>query len=178
MSQDNDGTPIYSQFSQSPFTPLPYAHSTFPIAPFGSSPFAFRPFQPLQPTPQHVARRSPMSNQPQGEAMSAFTDGVSKLDGTLERSRATKLPARCKIEEVNIYSGQSASQKGVLLKRRKKDQSNSADLDDNKEKKSIQSWKDAWVVQLIHIRGARHGEFGRPPKQGVDLWSKVTTELA
>ncbi|MCO5577712.1 hypothetical protein L7F22_031544 [Adiantum nelumboides] len=89
-----------------------------------------------------------------------------------------KLPARCRIEEVNIDGGQSASQKGVRLKRRKKDQSNSADLDDNKEKKSRESWKDTWVVQLIHICGAKHGEFGRPPKQGVDLWSKVATKLA
>ncbi|MCO5550863.1 hypothetical protein L7F22_004357 [Adiantum nelumboides] len=178
MSQDNDGTPIYSQFSQNPFTPPPYAHSTFPIAPFGSSPFAFRPFQPLQPTPQHVARRSPMPNLPQGGVMSVFTDGVSKQDGTLEQSKATKLLARRKIEEVTIDGGQSTSQKRVRLKRQKKDQSNNADLDDNKEKTSRESWKDASVVQFIHIRGARHGEFGRPPKQGVDLWSKVATELA
>ncbi|MCO5562199.1 hypothetical protein L7F22_056843 [Adiantum nelumboides] len=110
--------------------------------------------------------------------MSAFTDGVSKPNGTLEQPRATKLLARRMIEEVAIDGGQSTSQKGVHLKRRKKGQSNIADLDDNKEKKSRESWKDAWVVQLIHIRGARHGEFGRPPKQGVDLWSKVATELA
>ncbi|MCO5572028.1 hypothetical protein L7F22_025779 [Adiantum nelumboides] len=174
----NDGTPIYSQFSQSPFTPPPYAHSTFPIALFGSSPFAFRPIQPLQPVPQHVAKRSPMLSQPQREAMSAFMNGVSKPNSTLEQLRATKLPARHRIEEVAIDNGQSTSQKGVRLKRRKKGQSNIADLDDNKEKKSRESWKDAWVVQLIHIHGARHGEFGRLPKQGVDLWSKVATELA
>ncbi|MCO5613095.1 hypothetical protein L7F22_067369 [Adiantum nelumboides] len=110
--------------------------------------------------------------------MSAFTVGVTKPDGTLEQSRVTKLPARCRIEEVTIDGGQSTSQKGVCLKRRKKGQSNNADLEDNKEKKSRESWKDGWVVQLIHIRGAKHGEFGRPPKQGGDLWSKVATELA
>ncbi|MCO5555616.1 hypothetical protein L7F22_009161 [Adiantum nelumboides] len=41
-------------------------------------------------------------------------------------------------------------------------------LDENKEKKSRESWKDAWVVQLNYIRGAKHGEVGQTPTHGVD----------
>ncbi|KAI5062686.1 hypothetical protein GOP47_0023225 [Adiantum capillus-veneris] len=64
-------------------------------------------------------------------------------------------------------------------KGRKKNQASMASPDEGrKDKKGRENWKDAWVMQLIHICGTMHDDFGKPPKQDVDLWSKVVTQLA
>ncbi|MCO5605238.1 hypothetical protein L7F22_059418 [Adiantum nelumboides] len=176
MSQDNDFNPLFSQYTQSSYSP-PLVHGSFPVSPFGGSPFGFRPVQPLKPKSHHVARRSALPSQPQVEVTATPTmmaDKVANMDMDLPQQRAvTKLPAKRKIQEVDTDLGE----KGV--KGRKKTQPHKAGTDENnKEKKGRENWKDTWVVQLIHVRGAMHNEFGKTPKQGVDLWSKVATQLA
>lgn len=52
------------------------------------------------------------------------------------------------------------------------------DVDGHVEKQSIARWKDAWVIQLIHIRGRMHKVFSSPQKQRVDLWQAVKNEMA
>jgi hypothetical protein len=38
-------------------------------------------------------------------------------------------------------------------------------------------WKDEWVVQLIEQRALMKQQFDAPPKQGVDLWTRVAAEV-
>ncbi|MCO5572370.1 hypothetical protein L7F22_026123 [Adiantum nelumboides] len=40
------------------------------------------------------------------------------------------------------------------------------------------AWKDDWVVSLIHLRGSMDEEFMKPQKPGIDMWSKVSSQLA
>ncbi|KAI5080329.1 hypothetical protein GOP47_0005808 [Adiantum capillus-veneris] len=40
------------------------------------------------------------------------------------------------------------------------------------------AWKDDWVVSLIHLRGSMDDEFMKPQKPGIDMWSKVSSQLA
>ncbi|MCO5586972.1 hypothetical protein L7F22_040917 [Adiantum nelumboides] len=89
-----------------------------------------------------------------------MADKVAHMDMDLPQHRAvTKLPAKRKIQEVGTDMGE----KGV--KGRKKTQPHKAVTDENnKEKKGGENWKDAWVVQLIHVRGAMHDDLGKTPK--------------
>ncbi|KAH7447829.1 hypothetical protein KP509_01G123200 [Ceratopteris richardii] len=40
------------------------------------------------------------------------------------------------------------------------------------------AWKDDWVVSLIHLRGSMDEEFLKPQKPGIDMWSRVSSQLA
>ncbi|MCO5606351.1 hypothetical protein L7F22_060539 [Adiantum nelumboides] len=50
--------------------------------------------------------------------------------------------------------------------------------DEEDDGKGKGKWKDLWVNQLIHIRGAMNEEFNNPLKQEVNIWAKVATQLA
>ncbi|MCO5559092.1 hypothetical protein L7F22_012684 [Adiantum nelumboides] len=103
-----------------------------------------------------------------------MADKVANMDMDLPQQRAvTKLPAKSRIQEV----GTDVGEKGV--KGKKKTQTHKAGINENnKEKKGRENWKDAWLVELIHVCEAMHNKFGKTPKQGVYLWSKVATQLA
>lgn len=40
------------------------------------------------------------------------------------------------------------------------------------------AWKDHWVAMLVELRGCMNDEFMKPQKQGVDMWTRVATEIA
>jgi hypothetical protein len=45
------------------------------------------------------------------------------------------------------------------------------------EEAQTRLWKDNWVLQLIEQRAQMKEQFDAPPKQGVDLWTKVAAEV-
>ncbi|MCO5603771.1 hypothetical protein L7F22_057923 [Adiantum nelumboides] len=171
MSEDTDLIAVYSQYTQSPYSP-PLVHGSFPLSPFGGSPFGFRPFQPTKTTSQQIARQSPLPFQPHGEASATQVEGATTPSIDAAQPTLTKLPAKKRIARLNS----EITSKGNATKGRMKAQVSLEDT--TKEKKGRENWKDAWMVQLIHICGAMHAEFGKTPKQGIDLWSKVATQLA
>ncbi|KAH7289689.1 hypothetical protein KP509_30G014500 [Ceratopteris richardii] len=58
------------------------------------------------------------------------------------------------------------------------DDSDVHDGDVANEKQAIMRWKDAWVAQLIHIRGRMQASFAGPQKQRIDLWQVIKNEMA
>ncbi|KAI5064295.1 hypothetical protein GOP47_0020965 [Adiantum capillus-veneris] len=67
QEMDSQSPSSYSQASQD---------CSFPISPFGGSPFGFRPFHPpIRPATQHIAKRSPFPSPPQADTTTITMEG-------------------------------------------------------------------------------------------------------
>ncbi|MCO5560752.1 hypothetical protein L7F22_014372 [Adiantum nelumboides] len=160
---------------------VPILTSHFLMPPFVGPSFHLQPFHNprvlLSKRTPLTTQKSPTLDTPQGHLLSIETHVPSQLLVTQDSSNFTQ-PSR--VEKLRVTrSGRCILEVNEgLTKGPTKKKSKTITKDITGEAIRREHWKEHWIIQLIHVRCGMNNEFTRAHKQGVDLWSKVSIQLA